>query len=186
MNRFDAIVAGSGIGGLTAAAALAKRGRRVRVLERHTQLGGLTQTFARGPYRFAVGVHYIGVVGDAPGEAGEFGRLLRWLSDGRLRFAPIGSPFDLVRLPGLEFPFEAPSSRSVERLKAMFPPEAAAIERFFAECREAKRASRALFAANALPLPIATLLRFAHRSRLRRAVSRTVAEAVADVGSPLL
>lgn len=91
-RRFDAIVAGSGISGLTAAAALAKRGRRVLVLERHTQLGGLTQTFVRGPYRFAVGVHYIGGVGDAPGEAGEFGRLLDWLTNGRLRFASARAP----------------------------------------------------------------------------------------------
>ena len=46
-RTFDAIVIGSGIGGLTAAAALAKCGRRVLVLEQHTQLGGLTQTFKR-------------------------------------------------------------------------------------------------------------------------------------------
>ena len=182
-SRFDAIVAGSGIGGLTAAAALAKRGRRVLVLERHTQLGGLTQTFVRGPYRFAVGVHYIGGVGDAPGEAGEFGRLLHWLSDGRLRFAPIGSPFDVVRLPDLEFPVEAPLSRHVERLRAAFPRDAAALERFFAERADAKRASRAFFAANGVPLPIATLVRFANRSRLRRAISRTVADAVSGFHS---
>jgi all-trans-retinol 13,14-reductase len=179
-DRFDAIVAGSGIGGLTAAAALAKHGRRVLVLERHTQLGGLTQTFSRGPYRFAVGVHYIGGVGEVPGPGGEFGRLLAWLSEGRLQFAPIGSPFDVVRLPGREFPFETPAARQLDRFAATFPRDFARIERFVGECEQAKRASRALFAANAVPPPLAAVVRFANHARLRRAISRTVAQAVAD------
>src|SRR5512145_61035 len=96
-SGYDAIVIGSGIGGLTAAAALAKRGRRVVVLERHTQLGGQTQTFQRREYTFATGVHYIGGVGDDTGPDGQFGRMLRWLTDGRLRFASTGSPYDIVR-----------------------------------------------------------------------------------------
>ena len=90
-GRFDAVVIGSGIGGLAAAASLAKCGRRVLVLEQHFQLGGLTQAFTRQDYTFATGVHYIGGVGEAPGPDNQFGRLLRWLTDGRLRFASIGS-----------------------------------------------------------------------------------------------
>ena len=81
-HGFDAIVIGSGIGGLAAAAALAKRGRRAAVIEQHAQLGGLTQTFSRGPYTFATGVHYIGGVGEGPGPENRLGHLLRWLSDG--------------------------------------------------------------------------------------------------------
>jgi all-trans-retinol 13,14-reductase len=95
----DAIVIGSGIGGLAAAAALAKRGRRVLVLEQHFRIGGLTQTFVRREYTFATGVHYIGGVGEAPGPENQFGRMLRWLTNGRLRFASLASPYDIVRLP---------------------------------------------------------------------------------------
>jgi phytoene dehydrogenase-like protein len=178
---FDAIVIGSGIGGLAAAAALAKRGRSVLVLEQHFQLGGLTQTFSRRDYTFATGVHYIGGVGEAPGPEDQFGRMLRWLTDGRLRFASLGSPYDIVRLPGLEFPIEAPRAAYITRLKTSFPKEVSAIDRYFTACDEAKRASMALFTARALPAPLAAPVRWFNARRVRRALGITTAEAVRDI-----
>lgn len=41
----DAIIIGSGMGGLTCAATLAKAGKRVLVLEQHYVAGGCTHTF---------------------------------------------------------------------------------------------------------------------------------------------
>ena len=180
-RNYEAIIIGSGIAGLAAAAALAKRGRRVLVVDRHTQLGGLTQTFTRGEYRFATGVHYLGGVGEQPGSGGQFGRLLRWLTDGRLDFASVGSPYDVVRLPGLEFPVEAPREAYVARLKATFPNEIAAIDTYFAACDEAQRASTALFAARALPAPVATLVRWRNAARVRRTLHTTTADAMRDI-----
>ena len=47
-ESWDAIVIGSGIGGLTAAALLSRQaGKRVLVLERHYTAGGFTHTFRR-------------------------------------------------------------------------------------------------------------------------------------------
>ena len=180
-RRFDAIVIGSGIGGLAAAAALAKHGRCVLVLEQHFQLGGLTQTFGRREYTFSTGLHYIGGVGQAPGPENQFGRMLGWLTDGRLRFASIGSPYDIVRLPELEFPVEAPLSVYIARLKATFPHETLAIDGYFTACDEAKRASVALFAARALPAPLAAIVRWVNARRVRRALGTTTAEAVRDI-----
>lgn len=93
---WDALVLGSGIGGLTAAAALAHRGQRVLVLEQHSVAGGLTQTFTRGGWTFATGVHYIGGVGPQAGADGQFGRLLNWLSQGALQFAPGHNPYRIA------------------------------------------------------------------------------------------
>jgi all-trans-retinol 13,14-reductase len=47
-KSFDAIVIGSGIGGLAFAAIMAKlRKWRVLILERHFKIGGFTHTFSR-------------------------------------------------------------------------------------------------------------------------------------------
>jgi all-trans-retinol 13,14-reductase len=180
------IVIGSGIGGLTAAVALARCGRRVLLLEQHDQPGGLTQTFSRQGYTFATGVHYIGGVGDAPGPQNRFGRLLAWLTDGQLKFASIGSPYDLIRLPGLELPVEAPLPRFIATLKQHFPADTQAIDRYFRACKEAADAAISLFAARAAPVPVARLLGWWNAHRVRRALATTTAGAVHDIGDARL
>ena len=57
--HWDAIVVGSGMGGMAAAAALSRVGRRVLLLEQHWVLGGLTHSFSRGDFTWDVGIHYL-------------------------------------------------------------------------------------------------------------------------------
>ena len=61
---YDSIIIGSGLGGLTTAAFLAKNGHRVLVLERHYTAGGFTHAYSRGGFEWDVGLHYIGKVHD--------------------------------------------------------------------------------------------------------------------------
>lgn len=171
-RRFGAIVIGSGAGGLAAAAALAKCGRRVLVLEQHLQLGGLTQTFSRQGYEFATGLHYVGGAGETPCRANRFGALLEWLTDGQLRFASLGSPYDIVRLPDFEFSIPAPRAAHIEGLKHVFPAEANTIDGYFAACEGAEKAAMALLAAKALPAPLALALRTLNAKRISRALHR--------------
>ena len=58
-SDYDAIVIGSGMGGLTTAALLSELGKRVCVLEQHYTAGGYTHSYERNGYEWDVGVHYI-------------------------------------------------------------------------------------------------------------------------------
>lgn len=62
-QRYDAIVIGSGIGGMTTAVLMSKAGQKVLVLEQNAQVGGCCHTFNHKGYEFDVGVHYVGQMG---------------------------------------------------------------------------------------------------------------------------
>jgi phytoene dehydrogenase-like protein len=57
-NKFDAVVIGSGLGGLSCAAAFARQGFKPVVLEKHKKAGGYATTFkASGGFVFDVSLH---------------------------------------------------------------------------------------------------------------------------------
>jgi all-trans-retinol 13,14-reductase len=55
--KYDIIIIGAGLGGLTAGAKLAKEGKKVLVIEQHSKPGGCATTFKRGDYTLEVGLH---------------------------------------------------------------------------------------------------------------------------------
>ena len=62
-ERYDAIVIGAGLGGLSAAARLASEGLGVLLLERHNVPGGYATSFVRGRYEFEVALHELSGIG---------------------------------------------------------------------------------------------------------------------------
>ena len=55
--KYDIIIIGGGLGGLTAGAKLAKEGRKVLLIEQHYRPGGCATTFERKGFTFEVGLH---------------------------------------------------------------------------------------------------------------------------------
>ncbi len=169
-GRFDAIVIGSGMGGLACACALTRSGLKVLVLERHFAAGGLTQTFSRNGFSWAVGLHYLGDMG----EGGSARKVLDWLSGGAIRFAPSGPVYDTVHLPGgFEFQFARPQAALVAELKERFPASTAEIDAFFDALEDAEHAGRSIFEQRAMPALLGKASRFLHRSEIDKWWGRT-------------
>ncbi|MBK3515730.1 phytoene desaturase family protein [Carboxylicivirga marina] len=55
-NRYDSIVVGGGIAGLTSATYLARAGQKVLLIEKNKEVGGLVNTFSRDGFQFEAGV----------------------------------------------------------------------------------------------------------------------------------
>src|SRR5580704_12786760 len=93
-TQWDAIVIGSGIGGLATAALLSRyAGKKVLVLERHYTPGGYTHSFKRPGYSWDVGVHYIGQVQDP---ASPVRAVFDHLTGGQLQWQPMPEIYDRV------------------------------------------------------------------------------------------
>jgi len=134
-DRYDAIVVGSGIGGLTAAALLARSGREVLVVERHDRVGGYAHSFRRGRYAFDSSVH---LVGGCEPSAYEGGGLIHQLLQelavrDRVDFERIDPCYAAV-YPGIVL--QAPSDLDdFFRVHSnAFPGEAKGIEKIVHEC----------------------------------------------------
>jgi all-trans-retinol 13,14-reductase len=175
---YDAIVVGSGIGGLTAAAILAKRAdRRVLVLERHYTAGGMTQSFTRPGYEWDVGVHYVGEVGGA----GALREPLETLTEGRLAWAPLPDVYDRVLLGDRRFDLVRGRERFVATLRDAFPAEASAIERWVELVGSCRQASAAFFAAKALPSAMSRAMGPTMREPFLEHATRTTADVLGSV-----
>ena len=77
-EKYDAIVIGAGLGGLSAAAMLARNGLGVLLLERHNVPGGYATSFVRGRYEFEVALHELSGVGPPERRGGVY-RYLEYL-----------------------------------------------------------------------------------------------------------
>jgi all-trans-retinol 13,14-reductase len=137
-ERWDAIVIGSGLGGLTAAAYLQTNGLRTTVLEQYDVAGGSSHVFRRkGRWEFDVGLHYIGDChpgGGIPGILGGVG-----LAD-KIEFLPMDRDgFDTLVFPDLTFKVPAGWDAYLERLIEVFPEEQKGLERCVGTLRSIAR-----------------------------------------------
>lgn len=179
------MVIGSGIGGLGAAAMLARRrGMRVLVLERHYTAGGFTHTFERPGFEWDVGVHYVGKM---TGRRGALRRLFDYVTNGELDWAPLPDVYDRIVVGDREFDLAAGEDRFVDGLSSAFPAEGKGIRSYLAQVKACSRAVGPYFAAKALPPRVAALLGGLMRRGFLRHARRTTGEVIAShVTDPVL
>jgi phytoene dehydrogenase-like protein len=130
--RYDAVVIGSGIGGLILANLLARDGLKVLLVEQHYMVGGYCSTFRRGGYTFDAATHFYPLLGNPETLTG---RLLAELgvTTGWVKMDPV----DTFHFPdGSRFAVPADLDTYMAKLKAGFPEEAGALDSFFAAVRE--------------------------------------------------
>jgi phytoene desaturase len=131
-DSYDAVVIGAGIGGLICANLLAREGLQVLLTEQHYMVGGYCSTFRRKGYTFDAATHFYPLLGNPATITGklllELGITNEWIKM---------DPVDHFHFPdGSSFAVPADFDTYLAKLKAEFPEEAQALDRFFVVVRE--------------------------------------------------
>ncbi len=180
-DEWDAIVIGSGIGGLTAAASLAKLAKkRVLVLERHYTAGGFTHTFRRPGYEWDVGIHYIGDV-THPKAMGR--RMFDFLTEGELQWEDMGDVYDRIFIGDNAYDFVKGYENFRAKLHAYFPEDKAAIDQYLEKVVATVKKAQLFFAEKAVPPFVSTLFGGMMRRPTLKEATRTTREVLEEITS---
>ncbi len=131
-RNFDAIIIGSGIGGLVTASQLAAKGAQVLVLEKYIIPGGSGGSFKRKGYTFDVGASMIFGFGDK----GYTNLLTRALKDVDEKCETIPDPVQLeYHLPNnFNISVDKNYDQFISKLSAIFSKEKEGIKKFYGTC----------------------------------------------------
>jgi phytoene dehydrogenase-like protein len=140
---YDAIVIGSGLGGLTAGALFARAGHRVLVLERNDAFGGAATTYHRGSMIIEASLHETTDPRAGGDPKADVFQALDLYDD--VEFVPIDDFYE-VRCPRIGAPLVVPHGFDAigDTLSRRFPRDALAIRRFLARIQSIQAAMRML------------------------------------------
>lgn len=159
--EYDAIVIGSGIGGLAFASIMARlRKWRVLVLERHFKIGGFTHTFTRpGGWSWDVGLHYVGEMGE--GMTGR--RLFDFITESCVKWNALPDVYDVFVYPNLQVKATKGEASFRSALIEAFPNERSNIEQYFRDLKSAAGWASRFFMTKVSPAPLNWLVRGVNR-----------------------
>ena len=124
--KYDAVIIGSGLGGLECAHILSKAGMSVLLLERGTQAGGCLQSYRRHGLAFDTGFHYVGGLDEGQSLHSAF----RHLGLLHLPWQRLDNHFDRVTIGNQTFSFAQGYDAFVETLTVAFSAERDALNRY--------------------------------------------------------
>lgn len=164
--KYDYIIIGAGISGITSAITLAKQGYQVALLEKAKQSAPLLRGFSRHGVSFDTGFHYTGGLGD--GEPLDIFFRHLGISDHLESFPFKENGFDEVRCENPDFEFRFPTGYKAlqEKLSDQFPRERSAIESYLSQVQAV---------CNSMPY-LNLDLDFDNHSPLQRVFGQTVQE----------
>ena len=181
---FDAIVIGSGMGGMATATALSRVDHRVLLLERAQTIGGLTHTFSREGFTWDVGLHYCGTFGpDQPAD-----KMLDWLTGKGVEFQSLGTVYDTLHFPdGFEIAVGRPGEAYKRELKERFRANAAEIDKYFEALEAGEESVHLVSAERSMPEPFRLAHRWWNKKKIQRWCGRTTSEVINEcVSDPKL
>ncbi|XP_066522096.1 inactive all-trans-retinol 13,14-reductase-like [Hoplias malabaricus] len=184
-QNLDAIVIGSGIGGMTAAATMAKTGKRVLVLEQHDQAGGCCHTFTEKGFEFDVGLHYIGQLH----ENSMIRVVMDQITEGQLQFVELDQHFDTIVIGTGEeqrqYTIHTGKTEMEEHLKKQFPADVRAVDEFFRMMKTSARKTPLLAGLKLIPRWLALLLLRSGIANLCSSVFRLIGTSATEMANSL-
>lgn len=147
-EKYDCIVIGSGLGGLTSAALLAMAGQRVLCLEQHYTVGGSTHVYSRQRYEWDIGLHYVGEVHK---KASLTRQLFDIVSGGKLQWEPLDSVYDTFIFGDKRYELPPGKKAFEEQLKKYFPSEEQVIDAYLKKVSEFTLIAPLFFGERCLP-----------------------------------
>lgn len=156
-GNYDAIVIGSGLGGMSTAAFLAKEGKKVLVIESHYEPGGFTHTFKRKGYEWDVGVHY---VGEVHRPHAMISKLFNYINDTPLEWTEMGDVYDKMIFGKEVYDYKTGEAAFKEQMKKYFPnPEdQVAIDKYIWTIKDAQKSQQLYFIEKTLIATMSSLL----------------------------
>ena len=126
-SKYDAIIIGSGVGGLVCGCYLAKAGLKVMIVEKHDKPGGYCTSFYRNGFVFDAAVHYIG----AARHGGEINKIIDQLDlKDRINFLQM-DPCDKIILPEHTIFVRKKYNDTINEFESKFPSSRDNFRRFF-------------------------------------------------------
>ena len=136
MVKYDAVIIGSGLGGLCTAYILAKEGMKVCVLEKNRQIGGSLQIYSRDKAIFETGVHYIGGLEEGQNLNSYF-KYFGLMQELKLQKLDEDG-YDMISFKGDPqlYPHAQGYDNFIERLAAIFPHQRDALRLYINKVKE--------------------------------------------------